>query len=166
MDSELKYKITKKSDEEVIYLSGSVGERSLKVLNEIAVQVVGDRCRFNLKGIVNINSIGFGSWVHFFVRFSEEKVVIFEDCSYECLRQHVLSSALLSFGTVTSCFLPFWCDDCDVEVSVQLRTGTDRETFLDEVDKLSCSRCGGNLVVDEEPVLDFAIDMFTDSVDE
>ena len=91
--------------------------------------------------------------------FSEKVSLVFEDVSYECLRQNAFSSKFLSSAKIMSGHVPFWCDECDDEILVEIRKGADRETFLGEADKLRCQHCNGPVVAEEDTVLESALDL-------
>ena len=126
-----------------IFLKGFITENSdLSFLESLSGEVI-----INFKDVTRINSCGIRDWV---VGISKAKIdkLIFEDCPVIIIKQINAVPAFQGACKITSFYSPFYCDACDKEETVLIKT----DTLGGNVDiKQKCPSCGGEMQLDVIP---------------
>jgi hypothetical protein len=77
---------------------------------------------FDLAGVNGINSCGVREWVLFMREFSKTTDLSLENCSVSIVDQFNLVPQTMGNAHVTSFYAPYYCANCDEEVTVLLST--------------------------------------------
>lgn len=144
-----KFEYSKENIDDVtlIKLSGIVDEDCY--LRDIFIDIL-DKVAIDLSGITRINSCGIRTWVNVMEQLTEEKQVIFIECSPVVMRQFNMIANFGGKGVVQSFHVPYYCDKCnkEYEFMAETRDYMSRELPL-KADIYRCNNCNSQLVFDD-----------------
>lgn len=95
---------------------------------------------FNFDGVTGINSCGIRDWIEFLNKLSDADTITYENCPQVIIEQmNMVKGFIPDKASIQSFYAPFFCESCDHEEKVLLRT---EEIVNGEPPKdLACSKC-------------------------
>lgn len=142
---ELTWEAEQDGDGVLLKLSGIITESA--EFSPLLESVTG-RVRLDLSGIRRINSSGVREWIRFIEALSDGREVLLERCAVPIVQQLNMISNMAGRGHVVSVMLPYYCGECDEEITVLCELG---DKVPDLAESLPCARCGGSMEFDEIP---------------
>ena len=88
--------------------------------------------RIHLGALRTVNSVGVREWVYLMKEFSDLPTVILEDCSVAVVDQINIVPQMLGRATVESFFAPYYCPQCDEEVTCLIRCVDHKSRLLEK----------------------------------
>jgi anti-anti-sigma regulatory factor len=145
------YKLTKTEDMILIELKGNLDEdftlKNVEVDNFKNIVI-------DFENVSEINSCGIREWINFRLRLKDKKIT-FRNCRKIIVDQMNMVHGFLggsddSEVEVESIYLPFYCEDCDIE-ETRLFNLKDivTEAGVINLPEVKCSKCPGNMEFDE-----------------
>ncbi len=104
-----------------LILSGTIDEDvQFPALNLSATKQIV----FNLKDVKSINSVGIREWLNWIKGLSEKCQIVMKNCPKTLVFQFNMVEGFLPKGTkVTSLYVPFFCEKCDLEENMLFQVG-------------------------------------------
>jgi len=123
-------------------------------LEDLAPALVG-RVDFDMSQLTYMNSLGVRAWVDFLDRVPIRNY-LFHACSVAFVLQAALVDGVLGSGSVVSFFAPYACELCTQREEHLLQSAAIVRTGTLHPPVFGCSRCDGQLVLDDFPERYFA----------
>jgi CheY-like chemotaxis protein len=123
-------------------------------LEDLAPALLG-KVDFDMSQLSYMNSLGVRAWVDFLDR-APIRDYEFHACSVAFVLQAALVDGVLGSGTVVSFFAPYACEQCEQREEHLLQSAAIVRTGTLHPPVFSCSRCDGQLLLDEFPDRYFA----------
>jgi hypothetical protein len=99
-------------------------------------------CVVDFDGVKGINSVGVREWIVFLESLPKEIRLAYENCHAVIAEQIAMVGGMARSGTeIRSCFLPYYCDQCDVEKERLLKMAD----YTGELPLEKCEKCGGEM---------------------
>lgn len=131
-----------------ILLEGTISESTdFRTLAELP----SDTLSLDLANVEQINSCGVREWINFVnVLKASGKRVELHRCSPAIVRQLNMISNFKGDGKVRSVLAPYYCENCDHEMTVVLDV-TDPDTPPEIAETITCPECGEEMEFDDLP---------------
>ena len=79
---------------------------------------------FDLKDVKSINSVGIREWLNWIKALSEKCQIVMKNCPKSLVFQFNMVDGFLPKGSkVTSLYVPFFCEKCDLEENILFQVG-------------------------------------------
>ena len=89
-----------------------------------AVEGAPGNIRIDLQGVKSINSVGIREWLNWIKPLSEKSKIVLENCPKPLVFQlNMVEGFLPKNGTITSFYVPYFCEKCDTEKDVLFKVG-------------------------------------------
>src|ERR1700689_2326410 len=89
-----------------------------------AVDGAAKTLKINLAKISSINSVGIREWLDWIKPLAEKMAIVLENCPKSMVLQfNMVEGFLPPKATVTSFFVPYFCDKCDLEKNILFTIG-------------------------------------------
>ncbi len=149
----LRWHIADEGDLTHVELRGEVNEN---VDLEELLPYLGARVRFDLQGIVRINSSGVREWVELMRAIGREREVVFVRCSSPVVGQLNAVYNFRGHARVESFWAPYLCEQCQRDDHRLLTVACDFVAGRPVRENPLCNQCGGPMVLDDLPERYFA----------
>ena len=84
------------------------------------------KLKINLAAISSINSVGIREWLDWIKPIAEKVSIVLENCPKSMVFQfNMVEGFLPPKASVTSFYVPYFCDKCDLEKNVLFTVGKD-----------------------------------------
>ncbi len=134
-----------------VVLKGDFTEAT--TFDQLGPEMVG-RVDFDLAQVTYMNSLGVRAWCEF-LRAAPIQGYEFHACSVPFVLQASMVADVVGRGTVTSFFAPYHCERCDHQEERLLQSAALLAAGL-EAPVFACSKCDGQLTLDDLPERYFA----------
>ena len=129
--------IERLSNSQHVLVNGCIDETVGSELDGVASHI-DSPVTFNLRHVEQLNSAGIRVWCSMIRRITGKVTVTYEECS-QTFVYHLSLTPFLSAGvTLTSGYLPFFCDKCGDEVPVLIRL---RHDLAEQTEGRPCPKC-------------------------
>ncbi len=102
----------------------------------------------NLAGLRSINSLGIREWTSFLNTLCASSSVTLEECSVVFIDQANIVPQILSNSKVTSFYAPYFCPQCNLELSCKLSVVTHKKRLSERRSPQLIHSCGSELQFD------------------
>ena len=142
MSGNLKMGIKEDGNSALIELEGAINEDivfdDLKGLNV-------DKLIFDFDKVTIINSCGIREWINF-LGTQESKKIHYINCRQIIVEQvNMIYGFLPDNGTIDSFYAPYYCEDCDIEKKILLKTP---QIVSNKAPSIKCDKCSTEMEFD------------------
>ncbi|MBM3381279.1 MAG: hypothetical protein FJY29_02445 [Betaproteobacteria bacterium] len=102
----------------------------------------------NLSGLRSINSLGIREWSQFMYQLTQKAQVTLEECSVVFIDQVNIVPQILAQAKVISFFAPYFCPQCNLELSCKLSVAHHKKALLKKRAPQIIHSCGAELQFD------------------
>lgn len=131
--------------------SGPLNAASEVYLSQLLPNL-GDRVRFSLEHVTEVNSCGVRSWIHF-IRSLDQKGarITLTDCPEAIVQRMNLIPSFKGAAEIESVFGSFVCDDCDQTEQVLFKEGSNLPKPFSKIRlaEKQCPSCGQKMEFSE-----------------
>ncbi len=137
-------------DFEVVRLIGHINEDAEVALQDLANKVPS-KIIFNLKQVESVNSCGVRAWINFMRQISENRTIIFEECTPDIVMQINMIPSFKNNARVKSVYAPYSCGSCGNEEKVLFAEGKNLPKPGEDLNlpEVKCSKCSGAMEMQE-----------------
>ncbi len=136
---------------DVITLSGFMTESTAVYLDPL-FDSAGEKCKFNFKNIMNVNSCGTRDWINFLRIFRDGRTIVFEECSAPVVDQINLLSSWSLGCEVRSVYGTYHCDACEIETEKLFEKDRNMPKSGEQALELKCKKCNGDMEITDSDV--------------
>ena len=111
--------------------------------------IEASKITLNLEGIRAFNSCGIREWVFFMREFNQHANLFFESCSIIMMDQFNVVPQTLGPGKILSFYAPYYCPNCDEEVSHLLKVSEHVDDLTNkQAPEIKHEKCGTTMEFD------------------
>lgn len=147
---ELTYEIKTKSNQDTLFLNGSLDEDSEVILPTLIKKLARKICVINFRGIETVNSCGVRAWINFLRELESSTKVFFEECPPEVVSQINMIPSFQGDAKINSVLANYACEKCDHHKLVRFKGGENMPKMpTSPLEVQKCEKCGEEMEMEE-----------------